>query len=257
MDDEETVMDIPAEDALTHEHATHLGATLQAGHKMYNQLQSLYIPNTPPIVSDRPMSKVPTDSPPTSRADRDYQSIEDEVPEYHNIHRGKDTEGEKESQRYENVRSKVEVHEAVYDEVEYNGNMESNETHNDENYYNVTAVDRNKIKLTGDVEQTMCKSQTLPITHTKRKEALPPLAQKPSLAPKPSLDNLKTALRKTSSVATCTTQNGVGSTANKTIRKESSPTAPDPAPHSLKHTSDSIELIEGDYFTINDDHVVV
>lgn len=252
-------MEIPAEDALTHEHATHLGAALQAGHKMYNQLQSLYISNcnTPAIVSDPTMSKVPTDSPPTSRADRDYQSIEEEVPEYHNIRRGKDTEDEKESERYETMRSKVEVHEAVYDEIEYNGNMEKNVTQADENYYNVISIDKTKNKLTGDVEWTSCKSQTLPITYTKTKEGQPPLAQKPSLAPKPSLDNLKTALRKTSSVAACTTQNGVGLPVDKTIRKESSPTAPDPAPHGLKHTSDGIELIEGDYFTINDDHIVV
>lgn len=257
-------MEIPAEDASTHEHATHLGATLQAGHKMYSRLQALYIPTTPNVVSDRPMSMVPTDSPPTSRASRDYQSIEEEGPEYHNIHRGRDKEDEKEYERYENVRSKVEVHEAVYDELEYNGNTERNRSQTEQNYYNVIAVNGTENKLTGDMEHATCKSQTLPIAYTKGKEATPPLAQKPSLAPKPSLENFKIALRKTSSAAAYTTQNGVDFPANKTIREESSPTATDPAPHSLKHISDGIELIEGDYyeagesiFTINNDHIVV
>ena len=53
LDDEDTVLDIPNKDAATHKKAACLGAELQAGHKMYSHLQTLYIPNSGALTPDR------------------------------------------------------------------------------------------------------------------------------------------------------------------------------------------------------------
>ena len=43
--DEAKVLDIPVEDASTHEQASLLGAPLEAGENMYSDLQQLYLPD--------------------------------------------------------------------------------------------------------------------------------------------------------------------------------------------------------------------
>lgn len=44
--DEAKVLDIPVEDASTHEQASLLGAPLEAGESMYSDLQQLHLPDT-------------------------------------------------------------------------------------------------------------------------------------------------------------------------------------------------------------------
>ena len=152
LDDEKAVLDIPIEDASTHQHAAHLGAALQAGHKMYSHLQALYVPNTV-SVSDQVTSMVHTDPRTLSKGEDDYQSIEieghQETPAYLNAHQvGKDRE---DVQQYRNVgiQDQAEVREAVYDKAEYNSEPKEIATRN-EDYYNVVAADRIEDEMYSD-----------------------------------------------------------------------------------------------------------
>ena len=178
------MLDISIEDASTHQHAAHLGAALQAGHKMYSHLQALYVPKTV-SVSDQVTSTVHTDPCTSSKGEDDYQSIEieghQEAPAYLNVYRKKPVEKDREDvQRYRNVgiQDQAEVREAVYDKVEYNSEPKEIVTRN-EDYYNVVAADRIEDEMYSDRAHNKRNSLDLPTKKTNRKEA-PPLAPKPA-----------------------------------------------------------------------------
>ena len=159
------MLDIPSQDAASHDSAGCLGAELQAGHKMYRDLQALYIPSNASI-SQRPPSTTPR-SCKLNNTDREasYDSIdvedeeEDGLP-YLNVHQelirpsGEEGGGE-DGERYENMMSQRNpVEEALYDKIKLNGINGKGTSGNKEEYYNVVTVDRTEDKTHADSKQT-------------------------------------------------------------------------------------------------------
>ena len=232
MDNETTVLHIPSEDAATHEKAACLGAELQAGHKMYSQLQALYIPSDASI-SQRPLCTEAHSVQHTSdRTGAEYESLEtdEDSRPYSNIdHYGLTRPaGEEESQRYRNVgrreQSQAVVKEVVYDRVTHKTSTEKNGGKNTEEYYNVVTAD-----MIEDDEYT---------------DHIPP-------PPPPPLSSLHSS-----------------SAADESTRRDPSPPplGPKPTPHSPEQepTLPLHELVDGDYyetgvsiFTSNNDQTVV
>ena len=160
LDDEQTVLDVPSEDASTHEQASHLGAELQAGHKMYCQLQAVYISNSA-LISDQPPCTVDIANP----SEDHYQTIDKDtdVHSYLNVHRDleKSAEHDREyynCQRYNNIGSvrQADVEEVIYDKVTHNANgtEEKSTATRKEEYYNVVSVDTPEDVTYGDVSHT-------------------------------------------------------------------------------------------------------
>ena len=144
LDNEETVLHIPSEDAATHKMAACLGAELQAGHKMYTDLQALYIPSNASI-SERPQCTTAHLVKYTSdRRESDYESIErEDTPPYLNVNHSSITRpAEGESQRYRNTECRQDrVDEAIYDRVQLSRmTPEEEEASNSDEYYNIVTV---------------------------------------------------------------------------------------------------------------------
>lgn len=188
LDNEKSVLNIPSEDATTHEKATCLGAELQAGHMMYRNLQALYIPANVSI-SDRPpcdganLIKYTSDR----RREGDYEDVEtDDDPPYLNVtskHHRTPFNAEDEGYSTNIVREErpASAQDDIYDSIkEERHNTGNSSIRQREEYYNV-------MKIT---PQTEYENTT---THTRagidstspdsdRSPSPPPLGSKPAPA---------------------------------------------------------------------------
>ena len=190
LDNEQTVLHIPSEDAATHKQAACLGAELQAGHKMYSQLQALYIPSNASI-SQRPQCASINLVKYTSDRRGDYESIEtdEDTRSYLNIDHNSLAKpaGEKEdeeAQRYGNINRETQaVVEAIYDRVTHENSTAGNEIcsgKNSEEYYNVVAA--------AVIEDHIPQPRAISSLHssaaessTRRDPSPPPLGPKPTV----------------------------------------------------------------------------
>ena len=142
LEDEQTILEIPIEDASTHQQAACLGATMQAGHKMYSHLQTLYLSSSTSF-SDRPSSNGHD-----PHTEEHYESVEDEeaavnantqreIPTEESTHgdgaRGYGDTGSEDRQ---------EIHDAIYDKIAHDHKTGDVDTRpSNEDYYNVVATD--------------------------------------------------------------------------------------------------------------------
>ena len=190
MDNEKTVLHIPSEDAATHEKAACLGAELQAGHKLYNHLQALYIPSDASI-SQRPPCTVAHHVQHTSdRRDADYERIEtdEDSRPYSNIDHNSLTRpaGEGESQRYRNVgrreQSQAVVKEVVYERATHEGSTERKSGKDTEEYYNVvtSAMIEDDDHIPPPPSLRGLHSSSAADESTRRDPSPPPLGPKPN-----------------------------------------------------------------------------
>ena len=183
LDNEQTVLLIPSEDAATHDDAACLGAELQAGHRMYTDLQALYIPSNASI-SERPwctsahLVKYTSD-----KKESDYESLDsEETPPYlsntdHSSLPG--PAGESSELYYRNIGTRQDgVNEAIYDRVSKMTGESDDET-NSEEYYNVVTATMSEEN--DHVAPHMLTSLHSPAVEASRTEPSPP-----PLGPKPS-----------------------------------------------------------------------
>ena len=99
LEDERLVLEIPSKDAATHPLASSLGAALEAGKKMYTDLQTFYTSSD----STSPNTLLPIDSPPPVHTNEQVQKYENvslnRAPKYQNV----TIKNEKTAGKYRNV----------------------------------------------------------------------------------------------------------------------------------------------------------
>ena len=195
MDDEKTVLHIPSEDAATHKKAAILGAELQAGHKMYNHLQALYIPGDASI-SQRPNCTDAHYVQHTSdRREVEYESIktdDEDTHSYSNIDHNslvKSEGAEGEEERYRNVgreQTQAVVKEAIHDRVTHKSSTGENKVsggRNIDEYYNVVTAAMIEDEEYTDIipaPNTPSSSSLHSDESSRRDQSPPPLGPKPT-----------------------------------------------------------------------------
>ena len=205
LDSEETVLDIPSEDSDTHKDAACLGAELQAGHKMYTNLQALYIPSSTSI-SQRPSGTTavkirPNREPSYESVDITHEEEEDdeeEIPSYLNVHQSLIRQSEEvgdNDERYKNILStsaRNTVVEAIYDKINFSTPEAVIESvRNKEDYYNVVAVREDEIYTDTITVQTPSSELNTPLQLSSTVTETTHRKEKPPLKPKPAPRNIK------------------------------------------------------------------